>query len=109
VRVTVEYISEAGANPTPEANDEDAKEGPVSIHWDFNPEQFDSATLARLADKRTAGQVFALTAETNSAPISVIDYDKSDYCSPEADSSCENHVVYKTVKGNLTTLKVLLK
>lgn len=109
VRVLVGYESARGADPTPEASAENAESGPVTLTFDFDPSEFSAETLARIQGLKDARELFALTATGSRQLVDAIDYDHSDYCSPEADSSCENHVVYKKVTANLTTLTVTLK
>jgi hypothetical protein len=109
VRVTVGYVSQAGADPRPEATGDAENEGPMYVNFDFDPAQFDAATLEQLKAKKGAPALFQLTSQVTQQPIQVVDYDKSDFCSPEASASCDDHVVYKTVLAPITTLTVGLK
>jgi hypothetical protein len=109
VRISVGYDSPAGANPTPEASAADAESGPVVVNFDLDPAQFDAATLAAIKGTRNARDLFVMTTSVAPTTMSVVDYDRSFFCSPEADSSCENQVVEKQVQTTETTVSVKLR
>jgi hypothetical protein len=110
VRVTVVYTSPAGANSNPEAMSSDSEEGLVPVHFDFDPAQFDAATLAKLSAKHADNRgLFAINTTATTQQLEVQDYEHSTYCSPDADMDCQEHIVYKTVNAPTTQLTVTLK